>query len=134
MLLLCALSGRIPAEPVVVTSSGLVYERRVIEQYLDENGGKDPHRGQIITKADLLPLAGFFQLKDQDKEQNNKKSAKAIKSKLQQVESLEHKALIILDRENQRLKQELATALYRLDASKRVIAQQMTSNSNNKSS
>ncbi|KAI3641669.1 hypothetical protein MIR68_000301 [Amoeboaphelidium protococcarum] len=132
MLLLCALSGRVPEEPVVVTSSGLVYERRVIEQYLDENGGKDPHRGQIITKADLLPLAGFLQLKD--KEQNNNTLAKAIKSKLQQVESLEHKALIILDRENQRLKQELATALYRLDASKRVIAQQMTFNSNNESS
>ncbi|KAI3637453.1 hypothetical protein MIR68_004102 [Amoeboaphelidium protococcarum] len=134
MLLLCALSGRIPEEPVVVTSSGLVYERRVIEQYLEENGGKDPHRGQIITKADLLPLAGFLQLKDSGRDQNINTQAEAIKQKLQQVELLEHKALIILDRENQRLKQELATALYRLDASKRVIAQQMTSNGNNESS
>lgn len=50
-----AVSNAVPADPVVCTKTGHVFERTLIEKYLDEMG-KCPISGQEMTKDDLLPL------------------------------------------------------------------------------
>lgn len=50
----CAISGEVPTEPVVAPS-GDVYERRVIEKYLAENG-TDPITGAKLELSDLIKV------------------------------------------------------------------------------
>lgn len=50
-----AVSNAVPADPVVCTKTGHVFERTLIEKYLDETG-KCPMSGQEMSKDDLLPL------------------------------------------------------------------------------
>lgn len=51
----CALSGEPPQVPVVCSKSGHVYERRLIEKYIAENG-TDPISGDKLTTEDLIAI------------------------------------------------------------------------------
>lgn len=51
----CAISGEPPKVPVVSRKSGLVYEQRLIQKYMDENG-KDPVTGDTLQLEDLVEI------------------------------------------------------------------------------
>ena len=53
-----AVSSQVPEEPVVDTRSGYVYERRLIEKYLHEQGNKCPMTGGPLSSEDLVPIKG----------------------------------------------------------------------------
>lgn len=50
-------SGQTPEEPVVSTRSGQIYEKRLIEKYVEANG-KEPGTSEILELKDLLPVKG----------------------------------------------------------------------------
>ncbi|KAI1174129.1 WD40-repeat-containing domain protein [Nemania sp. FL0916] len=116
--MLCAISGEAPQEPVVSKLSGSVFEKRLIEKYIEENG-KDPVSGQDLTLEDLLPI----------------KTARVVRPRPPTLTSIpallstfqnEWDALALetynLTEQLNRTREELATALYQHDAAVRVIA------------
>ena len=52
-------SGEIPQEPVVSKQSGHVYEKRLIQKYLQENDGKCPVTNNLLMDDDLISLQGI---------------------------------------------------------------------------
>lgn len=48
-------SGAPPTAPVVSKTSGTVYEKALIERYIEENG-TDPLSGEALTKEDLVDV------------------------------------------------------------------------------
>ncbi|KAI2621044.1 WD40-repeat-containing domain protein [Xylaria nigripes] len=116
--MLCAISGEAPQEPVVSKLSGSVFEKRLIEKYVEENG-KDPVSGEELTLDDLLPI----------------KSARVVRPRPPALTSIpallttfqnEWDAFALetysLKEQLTRTREELATALYQHDAAIRVIA------------
>ncbi|KAH8653725.1 WD40-repeat-containing domain protein [Xylariales sp. PMI_506] len=116
--MLCALSGEAPQEPVVSKLSGNVFEKRLIEKYIEENG-KDPVTGEDLTVDDLLPV----------------KTARVVRPRPPTLTSIpallstfqnEWDALALetfnLRQQLTRTREELATSLYQHDAAVRVIA------------
>ncbi|GAP88916.1 putative cell cycle control protein [Rosellinia necatrix] len=116
--MLCAISGEAPQEPVVSKLSGSVFEKRLIEKYIEENG-KDPVSGEDLALDDLLPV----------------KSARVVRPRPPTLTSIpallstfqnEWDALALetynLTEQLTRTREELATALYQHDAAVRVIA------------
>lgn len=57
-------SGEAPQFPVVSKTTGHIYEKHLIESYLEENG-KCPITEQNMTRDDLIPIQGevFFSFK-----------------------------------------------------------------------
>ena len=51
----CAISGVVPTDPVVARPSGNVYERRLIEKYIAENG-TDPITGGKLEADDIIAV------------------------------------------------------------------------------
>jgi pre-mRNA-processing factor 19 len=51
----CALSGEPPQDPVISQKSGNIYERRLIEKYITENG-TDPVSGEKLEEGDLITV------------------------------------------------------------------------------
>ncbi|KAI0189430.1 WD40-repeat-containing domain protein [Astrocystis sublimbata] len=116
--MLCALSGEAPQEPVVSKLSGSVFEKRLIEKYIEENG-KDPVSGEDLGVEDLLPI----------------KTARVVRPRAPALTSIpallstfqnEWDALALetynLTQQLTRTREELSTALYQHDAAVRVIA------------
>ncbi|KAI1346062.1 WD40-repeat-containing domain protein [Xylaria sp. FL0043] len=116
--MLCALSGQAPEEPVVSKLSGSVFEKRLIEKYIEEHG-KDPVSGEDLTLDDLLPI----------------KSARVVRPRPPALTSIpallstfqnEWDALALetynLNEQLARTREQLATALYQHDAAVRVIS------------
>ncbi|KAK5002170.1 hypothetical protein LTR16_006705, partial [Cryomyces antarcticus] len=116
--MLCAISGEAPQIPVASRKSGNVFERRLIEAYIAENG-TDPVTGEELSVDDLVEL----------------KSARVVRPRpptLTSIPSLlstfqnEWDALALdtytLKQQLAQTRQELSTALYQHDAAMRVIA------------
>ncbi|MFS7988835.1 putative U box domain, Zinc finger, RING/FYVE/PHD-type, pre-mRNA-splicing factor 19 [Helianthus anomalus] len=53
--MICSISGEVPEEPVVSKSSGLLFEKRLIERHILDYG-KCPVSGETLTMDDLVPL------------------------------------------------------------------------------
>ncbi|SOV03164.1 probable PRP19 - non-snRNP spliceosome component required for DNA repair [Ustilago sp. UG-2017a] len=115
----CAISGEPPKVPVVSKKSSLVYEQRLIQKYINDNG-KDPVTGDTLDLDDLIEI------------KSNPKTAvprppqhSSIPSLLTSLQN-EYDAIILetftLKKHYDNLRQELAHALYANDASARVIA------------
>lgn len=51
----CALSGEPPQVPVLSPKSGHVFERRLVEKYIAENG-TDPVSGDKLAAEDLIAI------------------------------------------------------------------------------
>lgn len=51
----CSLSGEPPQTPVLSPKSGHIYERRLIEKYIAENG-TDPTSGDKLAVEDLIAI------------------------------------------------------------------------------
>ncbi|WRT64178.1 uncharacterized protein IL334_001107 [Kwoniella shivajii] len=118
----CAISGSPPTAPVVSKTSGTVYEKALIERYIEENG-TDPISGEPLTKEDLIDVKA--KPSTLPPRPANQTSIPALLTALQSeydaimLESLEIKKAF------QSSRQELANALYREDAATRVIARLM---------
>ncbi|KAK8865963.1 hypothetical protein IAR55_001112 [Kwoniella newhampshirensis] len=118
----CAISGSPPTAPVVSKTSGTVYEKALIERYIEENG-TDPISGEPLTKEDLVDVKA--KPSTIPPRPANQTSIPALLTALQSeydaimLESLEIKKAF------QSSRQELANALYREDAATRVIARLM---------
>ena len=56
MALVCSLSNEIPDKPCVSPASGHVFERRLIEKYIKDNGPQDPINGQPLEVDQLVDL------------------------------------------------------------------------------
>ncbi|AQK53598.1 Guanine nucleotide-binding protein subunit beta [Zea mays] len=50
-----AISGEVPDEPVVSKKSGLLFERRLIERYIEDHG-KCPITKEELTMDDIVPV------------------------------------------------------------------------------
>ncbi|CCW70444.1 unnamed protein product [Phytomonas sp. Hart1] len=55
--MLCAISNHVPQNPVITKQSGCLFERSLIEKYIDEYG-RCPVTGEPLTRDDLLPVRG----------------------------------------------------------------------------
>ncbi|KAK3681067.1 hypothetical protein B0T22DRAFT_502547 [Podospora appendiculata] len=117
-IMLCALSGEVPEEPVVSTKTGTIYEKRLILKYIEENG-KEPGTDAELDPEDLLPI----------------KTGRTVRPRPPNFTSLpsllkafqdEWDALVLESYNTKeqlaRTREELATALYQHDAAVRVIA------------
>lgn len=51
----CSITGELAEAPVISKKTGHVFEKRVIEKYLDVNQ-TCPISNQPLTKADIIPL------------------------------------------------------------------------------
>ncbi|KAK3680112.1 hypothetical protein LTR78_000489 [Recurvomyces mirabilis] len=116
--MLCAISGEAPEHPVASRKSGNVFERRLIEAYVSENG-TDPVNGEELSTDDLIDLKQSRLVKPRPPTLT---SIPALLSTFQN----EWDALILetfqLKQQLAETRQELSTALYYNDSAQRVIA------------
>eukprot|EP01027_Heterolobosea_sp_BB2_P013847 GEZU01019928.1.p1 GENE.GEZU01019928.1~~GEZU01019928.1.p1 ORF type:complete len:522 (+),score=130.99 GEZU01019928.1:114-1568(+) len=114
----CSLSGTTPEEPVVSVKSGHLYEKRLIEKYIEANG-TDPVTGQPLSKEDLIPVKTNQTLRPRPV------NATSIPGMLALFQN-EWDALMLetytLKQHLETVRQELSHALYQHDAACRVIA------------
>jgi pre-mRNA-processing factor 19 len=114
----CAITGENLEEPVVSKRSGHIFEKKVIEKYLDANP-TDPVSGQPLTKDDLVPLQVNKTIKPRSV------TATSIPGMLTVLKN-EWDGLMLevytLKQSLENTRQELSHALYQHDAACRVIA------------
>lgn len=58
-VILCVVSNEVPEHPVVSPVSGSIFEKRLIEKYLAENG-VDPITGKELTVDQLIDIKSIF--------------------------------------------------------------------------
>ncbi|KAG8426527.1 hypothetical protein J3459_008056 [Metarhizium acridum] len=116
--MLCGISGEAPQEPVVSKKSGVVYEKRLIEQYINDNG-TEPSTGEALTADDLLSIQSSRVVRPRPPTLT---SIPALLATFQN--EWDNLALETYNLKEQlaRTREELATALYQHDAAVRVIA------------
>lgn len=113
-----AVSGEAPQEPVVSKKSGVVYEKRLVEQYINEHG-TEPSSGEALTTDDLLSIHSSRIVRPRPP------TLTSIPALLATFQN-EWDALALetynLKEQLARTREELATALYQHDAAVRVVA------------
>merc|ERR1712195_170255 len=114
----CQISGQTPEDPVVTAKSGFLFERRIIEKYIDSTG-KCPVSGEELSADDLISIKANKCVKPRPVQ------ATSIPGMLALFQS-EWDALMLetytLKQHLETVRQELAHALYQHDAACRVIA------------
>lgn len=130
-------------------TTGFMYEQGLIQKMLQTNGGKCPHTGVEMSVNDLInvrtsPPTSQANGNDTDvesKEQNTQQKEMTIPALTNVPSILQHlqnewESKVIenahLRKSLQGTRQELAAALYRLDAAQRIIAKLQGSESSNK--
>ncbi|OHE96532.1 hypothetical protein CORC01_08130 [Colletotrichum orchidophilum] len=116
--MLCAISGEAPQEPVASKKSGTVFEKRLIEKYIEENG-TEPVTGEALTTEDLLPLTQSHVVRPRPPTLT---SIPALLATFQNEWDALALETFNLKEQLARTREELATALYQHDAAVRVIA------------
>ncbi|KAK1634932.1 WD40-repeat-containing domain protein [Colletotrichum phormii] len=116
--MLCAISGEAPQEPVASKKSGTVFEKRLIEKYIEENG-TEPVTGEALTIEDLLPLTQSHIVRPRPPTLT---SIPALLATFQNEWDALALETFNLKEQLARTREELATALYQHDAAVRVIA------------
>ncbi|KAL4953991.1 WD40-repeat-containing domain protein [Aspergillus filifer] len=116
--MLCAISGEAPQEPVVSPKSGSVFEKRLIEAYIAENG-KDPVNGEELSTDDLIEVKTQRVVRPRPPTLTSIPSLLSVFQEEWDALALETYTL----RQNlAQTRQELSAALYQHDAAVRVIA------------
>ncbi|KAK2605877.1 hypothetical protein QQS21_003717 [Conoideocrella luteorostrata] len=116
--MLCGISGETPQEPVVSKKSGVVYEKRLIEQYINEHG-TEPSTGEALTADDILVISSSRIVRPRPPTLT---SIPALLATFQnEWDNLAHETYNLKE-QLARTREELATALYQHDAAVRVIA------------
>ncbi|KAL7008914.1 hypothetical protein EMMF5_001661 [Cystobasidiomycetes sp. EMM_F5] len=118
----CAISGTAPLQPVVSIKSGNIYERELILQYLKNNDSKDPITGETLTEDDLLPVKTSPTAPAPPPRPPNMSSVPALLHVLQNEWDSVMLEAFALRKQNSQLRQELSHALYKEDATMRVLA------------
>ncbi|XP_065208797.1 pre-mRNA-processing factor 19 [Planococcus citri] len=117
MSLTCAISNELPEHPVISPVSGCIFERRLIEKYLQENG-TDPINGKELTSEQLIDIKTNPVVKPKAP------TTTSIPAILKQLQD-EWDALMLHSftqrHQLQIARQELSHALYQHDAACRVI-------------
>ena len=98
--------------------SGNVYEKRLVEAYISENG-TEPTTGAPLTNEDLLDIQGSHTVRPRPPELT---SIPALLGAFQQEWDAMALELFTLQQNFAQARQELSTALYQNDAAVRVIA------------
>lgn len=139
----CAISGEPPQDPVVSTKSGHVYERRLVQKYVTENG-TDPVTGEKLEESDLVSVkASTYHVAPRHVRQCSHRAPflvdpgaapprppthSSIPALLTALQN-EWDALVLetftLKQQYNSTRQELSYALYSQDAASRVIARLM---------
>ncbi|KAG4306053.1 hypothetical protein PORY_000041 [Pneumocystis oryctolagi] len=114
----CALSGESIDVAVVSKKSGNVFEKRLIEAYIEENKA-DPVTGESLTLDDLIELKTPKTIRGRPPQTTSIPSLLAIFQN--EWDSLALETYNLKQQLNQ-ARQELSTALYQHDAACRVIA------------
>ncbi|KAK2703752.1 pre-mRNA-processing factor 19-like [Artemia franciscana] len=118
MALICGICNEVPEHPVVSPVSGIVFERRLIEKYINENG-KDPINGKDLDVEQLIDIKAPPTAKPKAP------SATSVPALLKSLQD-EWDAVMLnsftLRQQLQTARQELSHALYQHDAGCRVIA------------
>ncbi|EGG10232.1 uncharacterized protein MELLADRAFT_33857, partial [Melampsora larici-populina 98AG31] len=115
-------SGVPPLEPVISTKSGYVYERKLILKYLKENDGKDPISGDVLEASDLIDVKTVPSAPAPPPRASTLSSVPALLHVLQNEWDAGMLECYELRKQNATLRQELSHALYKEDASMRVLA------------
>ncbi|KAK6384632.1 hypothetical protein LTS17_002195 [Exophiala oligosperma] len=116
--MLCAISGVPPEVPVVSRKSGTVYEKRLIEAFISENG-TEPTTGAALTTEDLL------ELKTQPNVTPRPPQLTSVPAMLAMFQNeWDSMALQVykLQQDLKEARRELSLAMYQQDAARRVIA------------
>jgi pre-mRNA-processing factor 19 len=101
----------------VSKKSGLLYEQRLIEQYIEQHG-TEPGTGEVLTADDLLPVKTSRIVRPRPATLT---SIPALLSTLQNEWDAVAQSTRTLQEELARTREELTTALYQNDAAERVI-------------
>jgi len=118
MSLTCSITNESPENPVISPASGCIFERRVIEKYITENGA-DPHNGEKLSVDMLIDIKTFPVVKPRPPSAT---SVPAILKSLQDEWDAVMLHSFTLRQQLQTARQELSHALYQHDAACRVIA------------
>ncbi|KIX08732.1 uncharacterized protein Z518_03389 [Rhinocladiella mackenziei CBS 650.93] len=117
--MLCAISGEPPQVPVASRKSGNIYEKRLIEAYVRENG-TEPTTGEALSVEDLIDLKTPHRVYPRPPQMT---SIPAMLSFFQNEWDALALQTYTLQQNLHQTRQELSIALYENDAAVRVIAQ-----------
>ncbi|ORX65756.1 putative nuclear matrix protein NMP200 [Linderina pennispora] len=119
MSFICAISGEAPATPVISAKTGRVYEQRLLQKYLDEEG-REPGTEHSLSEDEIISVHA-----DPPAVKPRPPTLTSIPALLSTFQN-EWDALVLetftLKQQYQQVRQELSQALYQNDASCRVIA------------
>ncbi|KAJ9450678.1 Pre-mRNA-processing factor 19 [Diplonema papillatum] len=119
----CAISGQVPERPVVSVKNGILFEKRLVEELLRENGGKCPVTGIDLGKEDLVEI-------DATRAPQLRPASLQSIPGLLAAQQQEWDAVMLenfqLKKQLDAVRQELSHSLYQHDAACRVIARLMT--------
>lgn len=116
--MICSISGEPAQEPVLSPKSGHIFERRLIETYIQENS-KDPINGEELAVEDLLEVNTNTPTRPKPPQYT---SIPSLLQAFQNEWDATAQEVFSLRQQLQETKTELSTALYKQDAAVRVVA------------